>query len=125
MGEIPRASAIRGQTIRFIWTDGPTQGKTHEHVFHEDGMVDWREVAADDRPAAATAKGKAAQEKGTVERVAYAALEAGTDVYAVSYLARSGYTLTVVLDFKTRRLVGIASGGTTWAPLQGRFEVVS
>ena len=55
----------------------------------------------------------------------YTAMEAAPDVYAVSYLSKAGYTLTVVLDFKSQRMVGVASGGTTWTPVQGRFEVVA
>ena len=68
---------------------------------------------------------KAADRKGAPERVPYAAMEAAPDVYAVSYLSKAGYTLTVVLDFKTKQMVGVASGGTTWTPVAGRFEVVS
>ena len=36
----------------------------------------------------------------------------------------SGFTLTVVLNFATRQLVGVASGGKDWFPLRGTFEVV-
>ena len=39
MTDIDRAAEIRGKTIRFAWTEGPTKGKTHEHVFHQDGTV--------------------------------------------------------------------------------------
>lgn len=125
MNDIPRAAAIRGKTIRYIWTEGPTKGKTYEHVFHDDGTVEWREVGADGGRGAA-AKPKSPGEKAKPpERVPYAAMDAGTDAYAVSYLGSSGYTLTVVLDFKTSRMVGVASGGPTWSPVQGRFEVVT
>jgi hypothetical protein len=30
-----------------------------------------------------------------------------------------------VLNFATRQLVGVASGGKEWFPLRGTFEVVS
>ncbi len=39
MKDVDRAAAIRGKTLRFIWTEGPTQGRTHDHVFHPDGTV--------------------------------------------------------------------------------------
>lgn len=45
-------------------------------------------------------------------------------IYAVSYLAASGYTLTVVLNFHTRKMVGFASSAKEWHPVQGTFEVV-
>jgi hypothetical protein len=46
------------------------------------------------------------------------------DIYVISYLAASGYTLTVVLNFKDNRAVGFASGAKEWFPVQGTFEVV-
>jgi len=30
-----QTSPVRGRKMRFTWNDGPTQGKTCEHVFHE------------------------------------------------------------------------------------------
>jgi hypothetical protein len=35
---------ISGKTLRFTWTDGPTKGESHEHVFHEDGSVEFRKA---------------------------------------------------------------------------------
>ena len=111
--------AIRGKSIRFTWTEGPTKGTTHEHVFHEDGTVEWRDVArtASEPPAAGSRQSPA-------EKPAYAAIEVAEQAYIVSYLAASGYTLTVVLNFANRQLVGFASSGKDWYPLRGTFEVV-
>ena len=44
MGDIPRAGAIRGTTMNWAWTDGPTKGKVYEHIFHEDGTVEWHDA---------------------------------------------------------------------------------
>jgi hypothetical protein len=121
MSEIPRDDAVRGKTMRWTWTEGPTQGKTHEHRFHEDGTVDWREAS---ESASGGPGPTAAPRPSGPERVPYAAIEVGPSVYVVSYLASSGFTLTVVLNFDTRRLVGFASGGKEWHPLAGTFEVV-
>jgi hypothetical protein len=112
MTSTQQASPVKGRTIRFIWTEGPTKGKTHEHVFHPDGTVEWRDP---DAPKSMTAN----------ERPKYAALPVAEEVYLVSYLADSGYTLTTVLNFKTKNLVGIASGAKEWFPLKGTFEVVN
>jgi hypothetical protein len=112
MEDIVRAKAIRGKTIQLIWTEGPTQGSTYEHVFHEDGTVEWRDANA-----------SGAQKSG--ERPPYGAMEVAEDVYAVSYLAPSGYTLTVVLNFRDQQMVGFASSAKDWHPLRGRFQVVS
>jgi hypothetical protein len=58
-------------------------------------------------------------ENGTVE------FHAAGGVYAVSYLATGGYTLTAVLNFGDRRLVGFASDASHWYPVHGSFEVVA
>ena len=44
---------ITGKTLRFSWKDGPTKGETHEHVFHEDGSVEYQ--GRRDGPATAVA----------------------------------------------------------------------
>lgn len=113
------AAAVRGKTIRLIWTGGPTKGTTHEHVFHQDGTVEWHDPATAKAPAAKPQQGSRPKEKPK-----YAALRVADDIYAVSYLAASGYTLTVVLNFKDHRMVGFASSAKDWHPVHGTFEVV-
>jgi hypothetical protein len=106
------AAAVRGKTIRLIWTEGPTKGTTHEHVFHQDGTVEWYDPKDGQKAGAAK------------ERPKYGATKVADDIYVVSYLASSGYTLTVVLNFRDHKIVGFASGAKEWYPLQGTFEVV-
>lgn len=118
MTDIERAAEIRGKTIRFVWAEGPTKGKTHEHVFHQDGTVTWSDVDP-------SKKGQAAGSGGTVkEKPQYAATRVADRTYVVSYLASSGYTLTVVLNFGDQRLVGFASSAKDWYPVVGTFQVV-
>src|SRR5689334_12946717 len=96
-----RRDPVRGRTIRWTWTDGPTQGTTHEHVFAEDGTVTWRGLEG---PGACPP---------TTEKE-YAAVAISDDVQLVSYLAASGYTLTVALNFRDRRMAGFASNSKEW-----------
>jgi hypothetical protein len=110
--QLSETSPIKGRKMRFTWNDGPTQGKTYEHVFHENGTVDFR---------AAGEHGEAA----AGERPSYAAERVADGVYAVSYLAKGGYTLTAVLNFGNRRIVGFASDASHWYPVHGSFEVVA
>jgi hypothetical protein len=109
MTDVERAPEIRGKTIRMTWQGGPTKGETHEHVFHQDGTVEYHSVGA--------APGK--------EQPEYAAVKVADGIYAVSYLGASGYTLTGVLNFQNKKIVGFASGAKEWYPVQGTFEVVN
>ncbi len=112
---------VRGKTMRWTWTEGPTKGATHEHVFHEDGTVEWRGV---DAPQEGAPPGEKNEEKAA-PTAKYAAIRVTDEVCVVSYLAtESGYTLTVVLNFRDNSMVGFASGAKEWFPVQGTFEVV-
>lgn len=57
-------------------------------------------------------------------RTRYAAIKISDDVHAVSYLAKSGTTLTVVLNLSTHRAIAFASGNNDWQSQTGTFEVV-
>lgn len=119
MTDIERADAIRGKTMRWIWTEGPTGGESYEHRFSEDGTVTWRNAKPEaGGPTEARADGKGG------ESATYAANRLSDEMFLVSYRAPSGYTLTVAVDFRDRRLVGFASNSEQWFPVQGTFEVV-
>jgi hypothetical protein len=120
MTEPIRDPAIRGKTIQFRWTEGPTKGKTHEHVFHPDGTVEWRDAEPSQSAAAKTRTGQGKPP----ERPPYAAVAVASGAFLVSYLAASGYTLTVVLNFLDLQLIGFASSAKEWFPVRGTFEVM-
>ncbi len=120
MTDVDRAAAIRGKTIRFAWTEGPTKGKTHDHVFGQDGTVTWSD--ADTSKTARPAGGAVAA--NPKEKPRYAATMVAEGIYAVSYLAPSGYTLTVILNFCDQQLAGFVSGAKEWYPVRGTFQVV-
>lgn len=116
MHNVQRAGEIRGKTMLFTWTEGPTKGKTYEHVFHQDGTVDFHATNAQE-------KSGAAQQKQAGEKPEYAAVKVADGVYAVSYLSKP-YTLTAVLNFDDHRMVGFASDAKDWYPVKGIFEVI-
>jgi hypothetical protein len=110
---------VRGTTLRWTFTEGPQQGKTYEHTFHEDGTIEYRTVedAPKEEPSGQQARG--AQAEG--ERPKYAAYDVSEDVVLVSYLADSGFTLTVALNFASHQLASIASNSDQWFPARGTF----
>lgn len=103
---------LRGKTVKWTMTDDdPKKVATYEHVFYDDGTVEWRALEG-------PFKGHSAREK------AYSATAVAEHVIALSYLAASGYTLTVVLNTSSQTLIGYASGNGEWVPLKGTFEIV-
>jgi hypothetical protein len=104
-------TSLSGKTIRWMFVDGPTAGATFEHTFDPGGSIVWRAV---DGPY----KGASRREK------AYGAVKIDDQAWVVSYLAESGHTLTVVLNFANRQATGFASNDKTWHQLTGTFEVV-
>lgn len=117
------ASAVRGKTMRWSFTNGPTEGKTYEHVFADDGTVTFKEIGGE-KKAASTAETKPAQKPAAKAPPKYSAVDVVDGVELVSYMSNEGFTLTMVLNLRDHSLVGIASGNDQWHPVAGTFEVM-
>jgi MoaF N-terminal domain len=102
----PSVDSLRGVTIRWMFVEPPVAGVKFEHTFREDGTLVWRVLEG-------PGKGASGEEKR------YATMKIADGVHAVSYLAASGHTLSVVVDFNTGRVVGFASDSKEWHPLTG------
>ena len=108
------ADPIRGKTIRWTYEDGPMAGKAFEHTFASDGTVSWRQFG----------EPKKGQNGSAPEpSVRYEVARVNDHVYAVSYLAKSGYTLTSVLDTRAGTVVSVASNEKELVVQRGTFEV--
>ncbi len=105
------ANPITGHSLRWKFTDGPMAGKSFDHTFSRNGNVMFREVGSDPNA-----------KPGSADQ--YHVVTVCQDVYAVSYLTQSGNTLTVVIDYKTLRLVAFASNDKSLTILQGTFELL-
>jgi hypothetical protein len=114
---------FRAKTIRWTYADGPMAGKAFEHTFGKDGTVTWRETGAPETRRPQT-NGQPKPDKGSTEtKTRYEVAAVSEDVYAVSYLSSSGYTLTSVLDFAGGTLVSFASNEKELVLQRGTFEV--
>ena len=102
---------VTGHSLRFRFVDGPVAGKAFDHTFSRNGQVTFREVGSDPNA-----------KPGSADQYQVASL--GQDVHAVSYLSSNGYTLTVVLDYKTLKLVAFASNDKSVTLQQGSFELL-
>jgi hypothetical protein len=100
---------ITGHSLRFKFIDGPVAGKAYDHVFTRNGLVTFRDVAGDPNA-----------KPGTADQYFVASL--GPECHAVSYLSSAGHTLTVILDFRTMKLVAFASNEKSLAMQHGTFE---
>lgn len=101
---------LRGTSVRWSYDDGPVAGRMFEHTFADDGTVTWRDPAAQGGAAAGGDAG-----------VRYEVAEVTDAVYAVSYLARSGWALTTVVDRTTRKIVSFASNEKTLVIQHGKL----
>jgi hypothetical protein len=94
--------------------------KTYEHVFDAGGTVKFYEVSHDAKRASAHVH---EQEPGKTPDT-YQTAQVTGDVWAVSYLsAAGGFTLTVILDFETHKLVAFSSNEKKLDMQHGTFEV--
>lgn len=116
---------IRGSTIRWTYDDGPMAGKAFEHTFKDDGTVTYREAPGANgevRKPSTNGQGKTAQPKKE-PAVKYEVEKVNDEVYAVSYLASSGYTLTSVLDLDSGTVVSFASNEKELVVQRGTFDI--
>ena len=100
---------VTGNSLRWTFIDGPMAGRSFDHTFSRNGGVVFREVGSDPNA-----------KPGSADQYQVASL--GHDVHAVSYLTGSGNTLTVVLDYKTKKLVAFASNEKSLILQHGTFE---
>jgi len=85
-------------------------GKTFEHTFAEDGSITYKMLGGNtDEPTPA--------KHSEIAQVS-------DEVWAISYLGDAGYTLTVILDFATHKLVSFASNEKSLGQQVGTFEVI-
>ncbi len=106
---------ITGKTIRWSYEDGPTKGTSFEHAFGRDGTVTYRMLDG---------KGGSGEGGPSSEHCAYQVVPVRANVYAVTYLAPSGWTLTTVLDFDAGAVVSVASNEKQVFVQRGTFTVV-
>jgi|ERR1041384_927783 len=104
-------SELPGNVIRWTFPDGVFPA-AFEHEFRDDGTLTWRIL---DGP----------MQGGAGEEKRYSAARIADDVYAVSYLAASGHTLTVVINVKEKRVFGFASNEKEWHALQGTLDGIA
>lgn len=104
-------TSLVGHTVRWRFDDGPVAGKSFEHRFIEDGSVEFRLLDS-------AGKGRWMHE----DVCAATMLAAG--VFAISYLAKSGYTLSAVLNLANGKVVAFASNEKDWQVQEGTFELV-
>jgi MoaF N-terminal domain len=105
-------TSLSGKTIRWMFVDGPTAGATFEHTLNPDGSIVWRALDG-------AFKGASRREK------LYGAVRIDDQTWVVSYLAESGHTLTVVLNFANHQATGFGSNDKTWHQLSGTFDVAN
>jgi hypothetical protein len=103
--------SLIGKTIRWKAVDGSTAGITFEHELHQDGTITWRALDG-------AYKGASRREKP------YMALKVGERVWAISYLAASGHTLTVLLNLDDNRTTFFGSNEKSWEMSHGTFDFV-
>jgi hypothetical protein len=115
---------VRGKTIRWKYDDGPVAGKSFEHTFGIDGVVAWTEIDGRKDTTKSSTNGRPKTDERPAETKAkYEVAPIKEDVYAVSYLAASGFTLTSVLDFSAGTVVSFASNEKQLFLQRGTFEV--
>ncbi len=105
-------NSLTGKKIRWTFADGPMPNTAFEHTFNQDGSITWQIADGPHKGATATEK-------------SYAGVKINDRTWAISYLAASGHTLTVVLNLDDGKAIAFASNDKSWYALSGTFEIVN
>ena len=105
---------LAGRTFRWTFNDGPTAGKTYEHVFSTDGTVVFREANAAPQGAPTGEQQPGAK---------YASFQIAPNTHLVSYLSNTG-TAQCRDESRHKQLHGFASNDKEWHPVKGTVDVV-
>jgi hypothetical protein len=103
-------SSIAGKTILWTFSEGEMKDKSILHTFANDGTVTFQMMTGD---AAGPASKPVKCESASID----------PNVSVVSYRVDKGYTLTVVLNFGTKKLVAFSSNEKQLDMQGGTFEV--
>jgi hypothetical protein len=106
-------NSISGKTIRWTFNDGVMAGKSFDHTFNDDGSLTFKMLNADSDK-------KDLGKSTRIEKYEVATL--GTDVTVVSYFVPHGFTLTVAMDMKTKKLVAFSSNDKGVSVQHGTFS---
>jgi hypothetical protein len=107
-----KSNPISGKTIRWTFDDGVMAKKSFDHTFNDDGSLTFMMLKADSDQ-------KDLEKSTRIEKYEVATL--GTDVTVVSYLVPHGFTLTVAMNMKSKKLVAFSSNDKGVEVQRGTF----
>lgn len=103
---------IPGHTFEWHWEQGAFKGAAYQVTFLKDGQLHWQGIAGG-------VIGKQDREKQ------YQSAVIANDILMISWLEKSGYTVTIILNFSNGTCQGIVSNNSEWYPLSGKFKQTS
>lgn len=105
-------TAIEGHTFEWRWSEGAFKGAAFNVTFKQDGELAWKGIEG------------LVVGKGDIEKE-YVVKSISENVKLISWSEKSGYTVTIVLNFENGLCTGVVSKGQEWYPLSGRFSRVN
>lgn len=103
--------AVAGHTYEWHWDQGAFKGAAFRVAFQQDGQLHWEGI-----------EGGAIGKKDTEKQYQSAAVSKAVQI--VSWQEKSGYTVTIVLNFGDGTCQGIVSNQGEWYPLSGNFKQI-
>jgi len=101
--------AVAGHTFQWHWEQGAFKGAAYQVSFLQDGQLQWQGIAGG-------VIGKHDTEKQ------YQSTAISKDIRMISWLEKSGYAITIILNYSDGSCQGIVSNNNEWYPLSGKFK---
>ncbi len=104
--------AAAGHTFEWHWEQGAFKGAAYRVSFQHDGQLQWQGI-----------EGGVSGKHDTEKQFQSTAIS--TDVQMISWLEKSGYTVTIILNFSDDTCQGTVSNSSEWYPLSGKFKQIN
>ncbi len=102
-----------GKTIQHTWTEGAFAGGSFKNTYHSDNSVSLECVAG-------VMKGTKAEQKN------YSARVISKDLWLMSWLEESGYSVSIVFDFANKKVTGtISKPAGEFYPVSGTIDIIN
>lgn len=102
-----------GKTIQHTWTEGAFSGGSFKNTYHSNNSVSLECVAG-------VMKGTKAEQKN------YSARFISKDLWLMSWLEDSGYSVSIVFDFANKKVTGtISKPAGEFYPVSGTIDIIN
>ena len=106
---------LLGKKITWTWLQGNFESSSYNNIIYQDGSIYWKGLSGKEKGTEITVS----KDKTLIKKVA-------DGIFLLSWFeGKDGYTVTNLLNFKNKSMIGVVSNKGTWSPSRGKINAIS